>query len=804
MEQYKAAHGSEEGALGEEEWLASLRGTVWFSGTAAPAEEGLSGMMEGDFYLRTYSGFTDFEGYEIYRYEHGGWVKFLDMTQSGGQEEGRADYYITDLNSLIEFRESVKGGNNYAGKTVYLMDNINLSSVENWEPIGEFRGTFDGKGHTVSNLKIDRAEEDNIGFFGSVPDGYVRDLTLSNVDIKGKSAVGALAGGAFTVKEISKVNVCGNIKIEGNYKVGGIVGESYGKVTECTVAGEDGSFIRGVFLANDVEGDNIGGIIGYTGELNNTTESICKCKVSGMTVSGTRKVGGVVGYLHHGQGVAECCFENGVVECTADDNYIQSKGIPMIAVGGIAGQTHHERTAQTIRGNSVKNLTLKVPKGFTFETTCAGDEKLTSAILGNARGCNTEEGIAHAKTITASGNTAEGVTFEAKLNGVVYSKYAGGSSLFISAVTVYSAEDLLNVKELQAAAENNVFNHAQAGENHTAVNFAQGGEFDFNGREWTPLDGFRYDYLGNNAVIKNMTMASAQWRGGFIGSLGDCIVKDFIFENATVLGEQVGVVAGHSDNGTIENVRLKGTISVKYEKTSQNEEWPAVGAFLGVVAASANIGENVIVGSDAQVTIDYGENFKTKCAKFNSLLVGYLASGDASLTGAPAEEDGAEIVVRNMPDIDVTDSGTTVRPDDGMQLSPGTDLVIEGGTIKLSHTAFNYFNSNEGVLSGNITFRNVHFVGNVDETGTGYVLTLGFNSTATVLFEGCTFENMYCAVYINANDTGDANVTVKDCTFTNTKWGVGLSDPDNRDKTVHVTFEGANNGLTEENKFEKV
>ncbi len=804
VEQYKKEHGdSAEGALSEEEWLASLRGTVWFSGTAAPEDAEITGMMEGDFYLRTYSGFTDIEGYEIYRYEGGNWVKFLDMAQkSEGSTEEKDSYYITDLNSLLEFRASVEGGNNYEGKTVYLTEDIDLASVENWDPIGEFRGTFDGQNKTICNLKIEKPEQVNAGLFatgGGV--GTVKDLVIEGVSIKAQSAIGAVAGGRMTV---SNVTVCGNIEIEGNYKVGGVIGESYETVTGCNVTGEEGSYIKGVFSKEDYEGDNVGGIIGYTGELNSLRESISDCHVSKITVIGTRKVGGVVGYLHHGQGVTDCSFEEGTVECNATEEYVGKKGVAMIAIGGIVGQTHIDGPAQSIKDCSVKNITVKVPQGFTFETTVKDDVKLTGAILGGARGCETVEGIAHAKEITAENNTAENVTYEAKLKDVVYSKYAGGGSPYISSIRVYNKEDLLSMKTLQAAAENNVFNHAQAGENHTAVNFAEGCEIDLQEVAWTPLSGFRYDYFGNNTVIKNMTMNSAQWRGGFVDSMGDCTVNGFTFENATVLGEQVGVVAGHSENGTIENVRLKGTVSVKYEKTSQNEEWPAIGAFLGVVAASAKIGENVVVDAGAQVTIDFGTEFTTKCEKYNGLLVGYLAFGTASLSGAPAEEKGALITVKNMPDVNVGGSGSSARPDDGVALDPGANLVIEGGTITLSHTAFNYFNSTEGVLSGNITFKNVHFVGNVDETGTGYVLTLGFDSTATVVFEGCTFEKMYCAVYINTNNAGNANVTIKDCTFTDTKWGVAMSTPENKDKTVHVTFEGTNNGLTEENKFEKL
>lgn len=782
-------------------------GTFWHVGDTEPIEAGLSEAKEGDFYFRTFGEFSGYDGYQIYRRTASNWEILADMAteRTPEEEENRTEYHIRGLSDLKQFREAVKD-NNFSGKTVYLSADIDLSSEENWEPIGEFRGIFDGKksgteNYTISNLKIDR-DEDNVGLFSSVPDGTVKNVDFCNVNIKGRSNVGTLAGYAFTVDEISNVNVGGNIQIEGSYKVGGITGGSYGKITDCTVDGGEGSFIKGVYHAHDLEGDCVGGIIGYTGELNHLTDSICGDHVRNVTVSGTRKVGGVVGYLHYGQGVKECSFEDGTVESNADEGYVSTNGVAMIAVGGIVGQTHGSGTAQKISSCSVSGVTIKVPRGFTYETECRDGVKLTSAILGNARDCNTESGAAHARTIVAEENAEENVTYEAKLNGVAYAHYANAPTLYIASVTVYSPQDLLSVAALQAEKDNNVFNHANAGENHTVVNFSQG-EYDLAGKNWTPLDGFRYDYFGNGAIVKNMTMTAAQWRGGFVGSMGDCTVKDFTFDGATVLGEQVGVVAGHSDNGTIENVRLTGNLSVSYSRTAQNETYPALGAILGVVAAGANFGGNVTLGSEAQLTLDYGEDFTTECEKFHGFSVGFLAGAGVTLTGVPTEEEGAKILVKNLPEVDAASAGTELRPDDGIQLSNGVDLTVEGGSITLKHTAFNHFDSTEGILSGNITFKNVRFIGNRTATGTGYALTLGFDSTAHVLFDGCTFENMYCAAYILENNSAEgAHVTVKDCTFNDTSWGVGLSVPANKDQTVFVTFEGTNNGLPADKQFE--
>lgn len=67
-----------------------------------------------------------------------------------------------------------------------------------WNPIGEYRndgfnGTFDGNGHEIRDLYIDRPEEP-VGLFLTLDEGAeVVDLEIKDVDIEGEAGVGALA-----------------------------------------------------------------------------------------------------------------------------------------------------------------------------------------------------------------------------------------------------------------------------------------------------------------------------------------------------------------------------------------------------------------------------------------------------------------------------------------------------------------------------------------------------------------------------------------------------------------------------------
>lgn len=69
--------------------------------------------------------------------------------------------------------------------TVVLTDDIDCSSIENFEPlggwtqsnhrwaVGVFRGTFDGQGHTIRNLTIDAAQAETDKVASNTGDGYI-------------------------------------------------------------------------------------------------------------------------------------------------------------------------------------------------------------------------------------------------------------------------------------------------------------------------------------------------------------------------------------------------------------------------------------------------------------------------------------------------------------------------------------------------------------------------------------------------------------------------------------------------------
>ena len=202
--------------------------------------------------------------------------------------DSKSSFEISTAAELAGLAQLVNGGNTFEGKTITLANDIvlnegvlkengelndNASNFKQWTSIGkgfyyQFKGSFDGNGHTVSGIYINNENADYQGLFGYV------------------SATDEGTGGVIT-----------NVRVEDSYfdvddSVGGIVGRNGGTVENCsnsgTVTGGTGVHV------------SVGGIVGYcTGKVTN-------CSNSGA-VTGTGyyvSVGGIVGDIYYDYGTA--------------------------------------------------------------------------------------------------------------------------------------------------------------------------------------------------------------------------------------------------------------------------------------------------------------------------------------------------------------------------------------------------------------------------------------------------------------------------------------------------------------------
>jgi len=210
-----------------------------------------------------------------------------------------------------------------------LTNDIDASATRSWngglgfQPIGAssaayFRGTFDGQGHKIVGLDIDRPTEENVGLFSVLTnDAVIKNLTLEGGRIEGKGTVGALAGAsaATIINCHSSAEVRGAPE-NGTDRIGGLVGENHqGTIRNCSTSTQE-----------EIEGnqgvDQIGGIAGQNSGTIEWCFSACR-RIGGDE----NKVGGIAGYNLPGAIIRECYSLSTSVK--ADRAY----------VGGIAGQS---------------------------------------------------------------------------------------------------------------------------------------------------------------------------------------------------------------------------------------------------------------------------------------------------------------------------------------------------------------------------------------------------------------------------------------------------------------------------------
>lgn len=286
----------------------------------------------------------------------------------GGRGTQQEPYEIATIEQLKLFRDSVNLGKDYQGEFIQLTADMDLAN-EAWTPIGKegtpFKGSFDGSNHTVSNLSINDSTMVNAGLFGVLnTPGTIKNLTVKNAAVTAQSGAGALIGAAYT-GALENCNVTGQINITANYKVGGLAGEGYAKITGCSVTVVEGSTVTGNYQTTDLEGDNVGGLIGFRGEGNNKIDG---CTVSGLTVSGTRKVSGLVGSAFTDNYVENCSVSDVAVHSNATAEYVTANGSSM-GIGGLVGVfTANGAGDGHVTGCTVENITLTglddVKKGY--------------------------------------------------------------------------------------------------------------------------------------------------------------------------------------------------------------------------------------------------------------------------------------------------------------------------------------------------------------------------------------------------------------------------------------------------------
>ena len=264
--------------------------------------------------------------------------------QFSGSGSGTKDdpYRIFNADQLNQVR-------NFAEKTdVYfsLEADIDMTQwiAENnpsqgWLPISEFCGKFNGNGHTISNLWINR-KGNFIGLFGICNNADIRNLKLENADIIGSIDTGGIIG------HCSNTNITSCVfkgKISGARNLGGICGSFTPFKHDVTISDCHSHCQISSNSRNDQPCEKVGGICGsilyssiYDSEDNsNITISGC---YSHININNGGRIGGICGYVD----IDNCSLA--IYDC---HSYNRIKGFE---IGGICGPISGDCEYITISG----------------------------------------------------------------------------------------------------------------------------------------------------------------------------------------------------------------------------------------------------------------------------------------------------------------------------------------------------------------------------------------------------------------------------------------------------------------------
>ena len=251
-----------------------------------------------------------------------------------------------------------------------------------------FKGSFDGNGHTIRNIKLNFPEKYYCGMFGiASAQVQIKNLNIDNCIVNGGQYTGGLVGQSEGVISGCTIE---DLAVTGSTNSGGLIGyNKAGSITNCHVSGSidsasnaigglagysTGTITESSALCTVNGNESVGGLCGsYSGQINNcqstsnvtgyrrigvligsstSTGSVTSCKSYGYA-SGNDYVGGIVGYntslvskcmsaaeitsTYNGGGLIGYCDTNSILSASYSEAVVNNA----IYGGGLIGQNSY-------------------------------------------------------------------------------------------------------------------------------------------------------------------------------------------------------------------------------------------------------------------------------------------------------------------------------------------------------------------------------------------------------------------------------------------------------------------------------
>ncbi|MEZ5104274.1 MAG: T9SS type A sorting domain-containing protein [Draconibacterium sp.] len=218
-------------------------------------------------------GFSEVTAYEISTWENLYWI-----SQNASEWD---KYYIQTAD--IDFADADPAITTWDASQGWPL----IGSYTDYYTNTPFTGTYNGNGHTVSGLYINRPHVDGVGLFAYTEGATIIDLGLKDVSIAADELAGALVGRTNLSTAISNCFSSGSISSGSYYgNIGGLVG--YLSASSAMLNCYSSVSVTGTRLGGT---QNLGGLIGGT-----HSATVTNCYSTGLVTGGITYVGGLIAY----------------------------------------------------------------------------------------------------------------------------------------------------------------------------------------------------------------------------------------------------------------------------------------------------------------------------------------------------------------------------------------------------------------------------------------------------------------------------------------------------------------------------
>ena len=458
-------------------------------------------------------------------------------------------YLINNKADFKRLATKVNNGNYYSNEYFRLTTDLDFTGEDGVNPIGNgstssgaFNGTFDGAGHTISNISIN-STMDYVAVFGWVyTDGVVKNLVLANSSIT-RSSIGAT--------------------------VGGLVGRLHGTVTNCFVTGvtvTTSSSMPGIICGRKDSEAVLSGNYYY-----NCTASGKSTSIGCYNADVTDSNGAVsVHTLTLGTGVSATAS----VAITYKGTDYYAKGTSVALSSSVANADGVIFEGYSVNGSTISGTSFTMPAKNTTVDINATD---LWGVLAGAVGSSLKP-----YTIT----TTAGLNLLAE-NVNAGSTYSG--KYFVLAANIAYDSNVTNNFTPIGSGGANVFSGNFDGKGYCV----SGININEDSKDYIGIFGYASSATISNLVVNNCTLTGSNYVGGIVGkmtsgTLSNCLV----ISTKVYCPNTCGLIAG-SFSGTLSNnlydalCWLNSSSGLGYGVNSSNND----NAYLGVrIMAAEGVG----------------------------------------------------------------------------------------------------------------------------------------------------------------------------------------------------------------------